>query len=421
MEPLNINIDDKYINELNTKHKKMRRYIENNFEDKQPLPSGGAYNKLFKIGDDIVIRQVDRDKWWENGGIEAKNGTFNSIFVPSLLKECGEDTITTGHLKLNDDEMLYMEKAEGSLLEKFSKIHSIKDNLDVNKIITKLNGGKMTDDEIQITLLTMILECFTTANFSCPNFRFSMANVIQCNQDVLTKFLSEDNMKIIARHLCKVFLFQMFDRKPENLLVKKDETDKNLFVEADFDDIKEITCLFADINKEANNCMNIVMWPAYLNNTIYTMYNVFYSKCLFNTGKQQEWKKILNNTIQEYTITEEKMINIISDIAVKNKYFGLPEHELIQGIQDKLKLWKNMLNEAINNETSQCFDQFKMAMQNTLVGLQRFNKDKIKDIVNKAQGKQTQALSHAYKDNTSADCNLRDYVPNWMKTCCGLC
>lgn len=221
MEPLNINIDDKYINELDNKHKEMRRYIENNFVDKQPLPSGGAYNKLFKIGDDIVIRQVDRDKWWENGGIEAKNSTFNSIFVPSLLKECGEDTITTGHLKLNDDEMLYMEKAEGSLLEIFSKIHKINNNFDVNNIITTLNGGKMTDDKIQITLLTMILECFTTANFSCPNFRFNMANVIKCNQDVLTKFLSEDNMKIIARHLCKVFLFQMFDRKPENLLVKK--------------------------------------------------------------------------------------------------------------------------------------------------------------------------------------------------------
>ena len=100
-----INIDNGYINELNSNHQQMRKKIEENFSNKQPLPSGGAYNKLFKIGDDIVIRQVDRDKWWENGGIEAKNSTFNSIFVPSLLKECGEDTITTGFMKFQDNEM----------------------------------------------------------------------------------------------------------------------------------------------------------------------------------------------------------------------------------------------------------------------------------------------------------------------------
>ena len=414
-----INIDNGYINELDTKHQKMRKCIENNFEDKQSLPSGGAYNKLFKIGDDIVIRQVDRDKWWENGGIEAKNGTFNSIFVPSLLKECGEDTITTGCMKRQDDEMLYMEKAEGSLLEIFSKIHKINNNFDANNIITTLNNKIMTDDEIQITLLTMILECFTTANFSYPTFRFNMFNVNQCNQDVLTKFLSEDNMKIIARHLCKVFLFQMFDRKPENLLVKKGETDKNLFVEADFDDIKEITCLFANIDQAANNSLNNFYWKYHLN-LIYNMYIVF-SNTLSKAGKQQEWNKIFEDTIKEYTITEKKMINIISDIAVKNKYFGLSDNELIQGIQDKLKLWENMLDAAINNKTSQWFDQFKTAIHNTRKALQKFNRDKITEIVNKARKKQDKVLSSKNKDNTSADCNLRDYIPNWMKTCCGLC
>ena len=163
-----------------------------------------------------------------------------------------------------------------------------------------------------------------------------MVNVNKCNQDVLTKFLSEDNMKIIARHLCKVFLFQMVDRKPENLLVKKDETGKNLFVEADFDDIKEITCLFANIDQAANNSLNNFYWKYHLN-LIYNMYIVF-SNTLSKAGKQQEWNKIFEDTIKEYTITEKKMINIISDIAVKNKYFGLSDNELIQYIQDKLKL-----------------------------------------------------------------------------------
>lgn len=193
-----------------------------------------------------------------------------------------------------------------------------------------------------------------------------------------------------------------------------------MFVEADFDDIKEITCLFADIDQEANSGMNVGMWSGYLN-TIYQMYNVFYSKCLFDTGKQQEWKKILNNTIKEYTITEKKMINIISDIAVKNEYFGLSKEELIKGINEKLTIWKKMLTTAIQNNDNLWLGKFKEAMQNTFEVLQRFNEDKIKDIVNKAREKKSQALSHAYKDNTSADCNLRDYVPNWMKTCCGLC
>ena len=394
----------------------MRQYIENNFGNKQPLPSGGAYSKLFKIGDDIVIRQVDRYKWSENG-IEAKNGTFNSIFVPSLLKECGEDTITTGHLKLNNDEMLYMEKAEGSLLEKFSKIHNINDNLDVDRIITTSNDETRADDDIQITLLTMILECFTTANFiSNRKFRFNMVNVNKCNQDVLTKFLSEDNMKIIARHLCKVFLFQMVDRKPENLLVKKDETGKNLFVEADFDDIKEITCLFANIDQDANYDMNKILWLNHLN-VMHDNYNAL-SKTLSKAGKQGEWNRIFEDTIKEYTITEEKMKNIICDIAIKNKYFGLSTEELIKGINEKLTIWKKMLTTAMQNA---CLAKFKDAMQNTLAGLQGFNENKIKDIVNKAREKQSQALSFKNNDNTSADCNLRDYIPNWMKTCCGLC
>ena len=278
----------------------------------------------------------------------------------------------------------------------------------------------MTDDEIQITLLTMILECFTTANFSYPNFRFNMANVNQCNQDVLTKFLSEDNMKIIARHLCKVFLFQMFDRKPENLLVKNGEYGKKKFIETDFDDIKEITCLFADINKVANNGANYTLWQNNLN-IIWTFYQIFIDNMKESIGKTEAWNKIFKDTIEEYTITEEKMKNIIYDIAVKNKYFGLPENELIQGIKDKLELWKKMLNVAIKDETSQCFNQFKMAMQKTLAGLQEFNENKIKDIVNEARKKQDEVLLPKNKDNASADCNLRDYIPNWMKTCCGFC
>ena len=417
MEPLNINIDDKYINKLNKKHQEMRQYIENNFGNKQPLPSGGAYNKLFEIGNDIVIRQVDRKKWFENG-IEAKNGTFNSIFVPSLLKECGEDTITTGHLKLNNEEMLYMEKAEGSLWEKFTTCHT---SITADDVISKLNGGEMTDDEIQTTLLTMILECFTTANFTdIYSRRFNMARVNSCNPDVLTKFLSKDNMKVIARHLCKVFLFQMFDRKPENLLVKNGEDGKKKFIETDFDDIKEITCLFADIDQDANSGMNVGMWSGCLN-AIYKMYDVFYSKCLLNTGKQPEWDNILSTTIKEYTITKERMINIISDIAVKNEYFGLSEEELIKGINEKLTIWKNMLTTAMQNDDNVWLVKFKDAMQETLTGLQEFNEDKIKGIVNQAREKQSQALSFKNNDNTPPNCHLQDYIPNWMKTCCGLC
>lgn len=393
MELLDININNKYINELNNKHQEMRQCIASNFENKQPLKSGEAYNKLFKIGDDIVIRQVDNTKCSEKQ-IEAKNGTFNSIFVPSLLKECGEDTITTGFMKLQDDEMLYMEKTEGSLWEKFSKIHNINDNLDVEQIITTLNGETMADDEIQITLLTMILECFTTANFSCLNFRFNMFNVNQCNQDVLTKFLSEDNMKIIARHLCKVFLFQMVDRKPENLLVKKDETGKNLFVEADFDDIKEITCLFANIDQDANNGMNKILWLNHLN-VMHDNYNAL-SKTLSKAGKQGEWNRIFEDTIKEYTITEEKMKNIICDIAIKNKYFGLNEEELIKGINEKLTIWKKMLTTVMQNAY---LAKFKDAMQNTLAGLQGFNKDKIAKIVKQALLQQEDILKNVNNPN----------------------
>ena len=86
-----------------------------------------------------------------------------------------------------------------------------------------------------------------------------------------------------------------------------------MFVEADFDDIKEITCLFANIDQDANYDMNKILWLNHLN-LIHNMYNAFL-KTLSKAGKQQEWDNILNNTIQEYNITEEKMKNIICDIA----------------------------------------------------------------------------------------------------------
>ena len=106
---------------------------------------------------------------------------------------------------------------------------------------------------------------------------------------------------------------------------------------------------------------------------------------------------------------------------MKNKYFGLSEEELIQGINEKLTIWKKMLTTAMQNNDNVWLVKFKEAMQTTFIVLQRFNEDRIKDIVNEAQGKQAQTLPSVYKDNTSPNCNLRDYIPNWMKTCCSLC
>ena len=419
MEYLNININNKYINELNNKHQQMRKKIEKNFSNKQQLKEG-AYNKLFKIGDDVVIRQVDSNKCVKNGR-EAKLATFNNMFVPSLLKECGEDTIITGRFNVNGEEMLYMEKAEGSLMEKFIECHKLQGQNwpGAERIKSTLNNNPdMSDDDIQITLLTMILESFTTANFvSLNNHRFAIADVNKCNKDVLTKFLSEDNMKIIARHLCKVFLFQMFDRKPENLLVKNGTDGKKKFIETDFDDIKEITCLFADIQSDDNTK---VSWQ---NNLviIWKMYNFFIDNKIKDSGKTEKWNTIFKDTIEEYTITEGKMENIIYDIAVKNKYFGLSAEDLINDIEIKLTSWKKMLDTTTKNNNDTWVETFKATMENTLETLQKFDRDKITEIVNKARKPQSQALPPVYKDNTSADCNLRDYIPNWMKTCCGLC
>ena len=42
-----------------------------------------------------------------------------------------------------------------------------------------------------------------------------------------------------------------------------------------------------------------------------------------------------------------------------------------------------MLGAAINNKTSQWFDQFKIAIHNTRDALQKFNRNKITEIVNK--------------------------------------
>ena len=415
MEHLN-NISNEYINELNNKHQEMRQCIRDNLKNKQLL-KGGAYNKLFKIGDGVVIRQVDEGKRTLNK-LEAKNSTFNNMFVPSLLKECGEDTITTGHLKFQNEEMLYMEEAEGSLMDKFIQCYKLVDWPGAERLISDFDKSNMSDDLIQTTLLTMILECFTTANFTnLGSRRFNMRYVSKINPEALKKFLSKDNMKVIARHLCKVFLFQMCDRKPENLLVKKDKTGKNLFVEADFDDIEEITCLFAHIKLDDNTKR---LWQNNLD-IIWQMYNFFINK-IKDSGKIEAWNTIFKDTIKEYTITEEKIKNIICDIVIKNEYFGLNNKELIEGIGGKLELWTEMLNAAISDDTtSECFSQFTEAMRSTREALQKFDMGRIVSIVKQAQDQRSQALSSVYKNNTSADCNLRDYIPNWMKTCCGFC
>ena len=62
------------------------------------------------------------------------------------------------------------------------------------------------------------------------------------------KFFTTQNMEIIARHLFKVFLLYMYDRKPANLLVfDNKQKSKQEFVDADFDDVEFINCLFGKI------------------------------------------------------------------------------------------------------------------------------------------------------------------------------
>ena len=99
---------------------------------------------MINAGDGVVIRQGKKE---DNNKKEDKNKKFNTLFASSLLKACGEPTITIGSMYNNSgDDLFYMDQAKGSLQTLFKQIFEKieKQNADVNDF---------SDNEKQIIII----------------------------------------------------------------------------------------------------------------------------------------------------------------------------------------------------------------------------------------------------------------------------
>ena len=262
--------------ETKGKHKKMSNIAqqklaelneEKNIKKQQQdnVINSGAYNNVINAGDGVVIKKGKKE---DNNKKEDKNKKFNTLFTSSLLKVCGEPTITIGSMCNNSgDDLFYMDQAKGSLQTLFEQIFEKieKQNADVNDF---------SDNEKQIICLFYLLRLLNTSDLYLSLsekdkyninikaiFDQTLSELFSIFHPKKTSFKPEDlaledwqkffttqNMEIIARHLFKVFLLYMYDRKPANLLVfDNKQKSKQEFVDADFDDVEFINCLFGKI------------------------------------------------------------------------------------------------------------------------------------------------------------------------------
>ena len=82
--------------------------------------------------------------------------------------------------------------------------------------------------------------------------------------------------------------------------------------------------------------------------------------------------------IKNYTMTPQKIEELIKKTALKAKYMGLNEQEVINGINKKIELWKEMLNDKENGEVVNQIEGIKGSRKQTLAALNQITKEKEK-------------------------------------------
>ena len=92
-------------------------------------------------------------------------------------------------------------------------------------------------------------------------------------------------------------------------------------------------------------------------------------------------EKSFTEMIKNYTMTTEKIEEVIKKTALKAKYMGLNEQEVIDGINAKIKLWKEMLRDQDNGAIVNQISGIKEAREKTLTALSQINKENVENIV----------------------------------------
>lgn len=359
---------DKYTS-LDYKHKDIKKRInKNNLNNTQTLSSGG-FNKLFKVNDKIGLRVP-------LAGTKAFNKDFNTIFVSTLLDICGEKTIDSG----KGQDGTYFDLGKNNLFDETKEVfrnHYIKFSPHFFKILcdnkTYFNDKLQPNEQTTIKAF-LIMYIFATDELSQDK------RTVTVEKDILQKIdLNEQDLTFMSRVLCKVFLLQMFDRKPENTVVFEDKDGKIDFCEIDFDDnqyendftsniffqlISSDDARKEDIKKRWNDKLRVLI--------------NYYRELVKNAPSLEEsFKKMIKN----YTMTTEKIEELIKKTALKAKYMGLNEQKVIDDINAKIELWKEMLKDEENGKIVNEISGVKEARKKTLTALRQINKENVENIV----------------------------------------
>ena len=421
--------------ELENKHsdmkKSVKKYIEEESDNKKKQEESnkikGGFNEIeVKKDSNFVIRKPNE----ENNEKYNSDSYFATLFAQSLLKVCGESTITIGKYDdKNNNNFMYMDKADGNLMNYYNQEPSNINRAFVRNFIEYFNTNYFVDDNRYIEKsypgdLKFILEYAGEYSDVVPIFQ------------------------TIARHLCKIFLFQMydrksqnilyFDRKPQNILYfdKKDKKNnkeqefvkKPKFVEIDFDDNEYITCLFSlptsKNEQDKSVCNNERLKQM---RKLVSKYENFIEviKDKDKTIKEDDhkklkfWTDIFSEQVINYTITEDKMIRLIREVAKKSKYFGLSKKEIIEGIKNKITSFQTMLEDKDNeklfekdkNDKEDYMKLIRESRSTTNETLEQFIKipNRIEEIVNhELDGQDFYLLSqHDYSKHSRDDTNKK--------------
>ena len=386
--------NNKYTTKLDAKHKGIKDLIKkkgiDNITTNNNLLQKGNFNDFFHINDKIGFRFSSQEA-------SALNKEFNTIFVSTLLDICGEKTIDSG----KEQYGTYVDLGKKDL---FAELSYINEEYDVfqfnpmaeinsnnythlyNKYIFNENSfNQLLDKEKTIVKISLFTDLFSTDDA----FEEEEGNKQLANKNSIMLFLSKnlitkEELKFASRFLCKIFLFQMYDRKAENIVILEDENGKIDFCDIDFDDNSPIKDCFVS---------TIFCQPIYGDDKekeqIKKRWNDKLLELRENYSKFSELVKttpIINKPfaemIKNYTMTKEKIEEVIKKTAFKAKYMELEEEDVIKGIKLKIDLWKEMLNDKKNCEIVNEISCVKTAREETLKVLNKINPKDVETIVN---------------------------------------
>lgn len=351
---------------LNKKHQEHRKEIKNNI---QPLTqkdfiNSGVFHKVYRVGEKtVVFEDIDKNKQEM-----TYLNIFNNAFIPSLLEVCGEKTIPVGVM------------ADGKQYTKFAA----SDLFNYYELILNSDAEDEKKQEYEEDFI-MVLFGLAGIMSTVPGRILELEDREQINKYFQLAVESYDRIEITkqkyaidfaSRLLFKALLFQMFDRKVDNILLLKERNENGLpiIVESDFDDFKYISSIFFKIktdDKEFKQMLYdiindvVYLYKCHKNNYVGGKYSVFFS----------DLERRCCEIAEQYTMTKEKMAKLIEGTTMKAKYLGLKEDEIITNIKSKMQDWKDMLNNKDTKDIVEQFDFIKKAREDTRKTFQEIEKE----------------------------------------------